>query len=353
MPGIGLVGCGSWGAVHAHALQTLGPRVQRYFLSRDSAKAREFAARYQGEAIESFEVALSDPRIHALVICLPHHLHAGAACQALAAGKHTLVEKPIALTVEDGERMLHEADSRGLCLAVADQYRLSPLVARAKQIIDEGRLGRIIFVNAGAAGVFHPPQAWRRQRDSMGGGVLIDAGIHYVDVLRFWFGDPNLIWATTPRHLVTELQGEDSICLTLRFPDGPVADLNLSWAGFRTSESPNFEVVGERGSLALRFRRSHLVLASPLGREHWSRRLKGLIPWRMEQRLERFVPRERRTRIRVPGSDLLGSRAVIEDFVHAITTGAPPAVPGAEGLEDLEVVLAAYESLRRQAPMIR
>jgi predicted dehydrogenase len=111
------------------------------------------------------------------------------------------------------------------------------------------------------------------------------------------------------------------------------------------------EVIGERGSLSLWFRRPYLLHVSPLPSGHWSRRLKPLLPWRLERRVHGILPQARRARIRVRGSDLIGSRALIEDFVRAITTGAQPAVTGAEGLRDLRVVLAAYESVASGRPV--
>jgi predicted dehydrogenase len=351
VPGICLVGCGWWGSVHAHELMNLGPRIRRYFASRDPSRAGEFAHRFDGEAVSSFEAALADPRVHAVLLCLPHDLHARAAAQALAAGKHALVEKPLALATDEGERLVHQADSSGLCLAVAEQYRLSPLVAEARLRIQQGLLGRVILVHAGAASIFRPDQPWKQKRDSLGGGVWMDVGGHYVDVLRHWFGHPDLAWAEVPPHIHQGFEGEDSICVVLRFPGGPVASLQISWAGFRSPEAPNLEVIGERGSLSLWFRRPYLLHVSPLPSGHWSRRLKPLLPWRLERRVHGILPQARRARIRVRGSDLIGSRALIEDFVRAITTGAQPAVTGAEGLRDLRVVLAAYESVASGRPV--
>lgn len=352
IPGICLVGCGWWGSVHAHELRNLGPRIRRYFASRDPSRAREFGRRFDGEAIVSFEAALADPRVNAVLLCLPHHLHAQAAAAALAAGKHTLVEKPLALAADEGERLVHQADSSGLCLAVAEQYRLSPLVVEARRLIEQGLLGRVILVHAGVASIFRPDQLWKKKRESLGGGVWMDVGVHYVDVLRHWFGDPDLAWAATPPHIQEGFEGEDSICVVLRFPGGPLASLQISWAGFRSPEAPNLEVIGERGSLALWFRRPYLVHVSPLAADHWSRRLRSLLPWRIERQVHGLLPQARRARIRVHGPDLIGSRALIDDFVHAITTGAAPAVPGAEGLKDLRVVLAAYESVESGRPVL-
>jgi predicted dehydrogenase len=351
VPGLCLVGCGWWGSVHALELKSLGSRIRRYFTSRDEAQAEEFGRRYDGQAIVSFDAALADPRIDAVLLCLPHDQHAEAADRALVAGKHTLVEKPLALSEEEGERLVRRADASGLCLAVCEQYRLSPLVVRAKQLIDQGFLGRVVLAQAGVSGVFRPGQPWKRTRTSMGGGVFMDVGIHYVDVLRYWFGEPDRVWAETPPHLYQGFEGEDSISAGLRFPSGPVANLQISWVAYRSPDAPNLELIGERGSLALWFRRPYLLHTCPLPDGHWSRRLRRFLPWRIERRVQQLWPQAKREQIRVGGSDLIGSHALIEDFLRAITTGTAPGVPGSEGLRDLKVVLAAYESLVTGRPV--
>ncbi|MGH7627923.1 MAG: Gfo/Idh/MocA family protein, partial [Gemmatimonadales bacterium] len=197
-PGICLVGCGWWGAVHALALKRQGGRIRRYYVSRNVEHAREFGRRFDGRAFERVDEALADPAVDAVVIALPHDLQADVAERALRAGKHVLIEKPIAIDMEAGERLVQAAEEAGRCLAVAEEYRLSPLVQAAHSLIRQGLLGRICWAQVAAAGTYQPEQEWKRRRASMGGGVLIDVGVHYVDVLRFWFGEPDLAWATYP-----------------------------------------------------------------------------------------------------------------------------------------------------------
>jgi predicted dehydrogenase len=178
----------------------------------------------------------------------------------------------------------------------------------------------------------------------MGGGVLIDVGVHYVDVLRFWFGEPDRAWATYPPHLQEHFEGEDGVVAVLRFRSGPVATIMLSWSSHRSREAPQIEVSGELGSLDLRFDRPHLLHHAPLPPSHWSHSMRGVLPWRVASRISQWLPRDSQRRIHVPNRDLIGSEAVIADFIEAVTQRRAPAVPGAEGLQDLRVVLAAYRA---------
>ncbi len=345
-PGLCLVGCGWWGQVHGLALKRLGPRVRRFFASRTLEHARDFARQFDGEAVfADLEEALADPRVHAVILALPHQLHAPAARAALAAGKHVLIEKPLALSAEEGSELVRSADESRLCLAVAEQYRLSPLVKAARQVIDRGELGRISLVRAVAVSRHQPAQAWKIARDSMGGGVLLDVGIHYIDVLRYWFGEPDSVWATTPESRSGVIEGEESVVAVLSFPGGPVATLQLSWAAWGPADLPSFQLFGDRGSLQFGYRRPSLTLTHPLSERHWAERARRLLPWRVQEYIGQFLPRTRSRQVRVPTGDLVGSRALIEDFLRAITTGTEPAVPGREGVRDLEVVQAAYQAL--------
>jgi predicted dehydrogenase len=185
----------------------------------------------------------------------------------------------------------------------------------------------------------------------MGGGVLLDVGVHYVSVMRLWLGAVSTVWAATPPKLHPDLQGEDAITALLQFEGGAVADLSISWSGFRSPETPNLEIIGERGSLRLWFRRPYVSHSAPLAASHWSWALQRLLPWRLEHRVRPYLPQSRERRIPVAREDLIGSTALLHDFVDAITTGRPPAVPGADGLEDLRVVLAAYEALESGQPV--
>jgi predicted dehydrogenase len=276
------------------------------------------------------------------VLALPHHLHAPATRAALAAGKHVLVEKPLATTVEEAVELIALAEQEHLCLAVAEQYRLSPLSQAARDLIKQGSLGRIGLVRTSVLATHRPQESWQTDRASTGGGVLLDVGIHYIDVLRTWFGEPEVIAAASPPPLNIHSGGEDGVVAVVRFPGGPVASIHVSWSAVSPPGTPNIEVIGERGALELWYARPYLRLTTKLPASHWTSRVREALPWRIRRRIDRVFPNARHRRLHVRGTDLLGNRALIEDFVQAITTGREPAVPGREGLQDLEIVMRAY-----------
>ncbi len=346
-PGICLVGCGWWGAVHALALKRQGHRIRRFYASRNPEHARDFARRFEGSAFDLVDDTFGNPAVDAVVVALPHDVQAHVAERALRAGKHVLIEKPIALDVEAAERLIRAAEESGRFLAVAEEYRLSPLVQAAHALIQQGILGRVCWAQITAAGTNRPAQEWKQRRAR---GILMDVGVHYVDILRLWFGEPDLAWATYPPKVNDGLAGEDGVVAVLRFGDGPVATIALSWSAHRSREAPHVEVTGELGSLDLRFDRPYLLHHTPLAHSHWSHRVTRRLPWRLVTRISRWLPKDRQRRIHVANKDLIGSEAMIADFVEAIALGRAPAVPGEEGLRDLRVVLAAYAAAEGGAP---
>jgi len=111
---------------------------------------------------------------------LPHNLHARVAIDAARAGKHVLLEKPIATTLKEADSIIEEAKKAGIVFMVAENYHFEPAILKAKELIDQGYIGEIFLIEAVSMGFYVPP-LWRRSKAEMGGGVLIDRGIHMVD----------------------------------------------------------------------------------------------------------------------------------------------------------------------------
>ena len=346
-PGVCLIGCGSWGAIHALGMQALGGRVRRYYSSRTLAHAAQFAQRFSGDGtFESAQAAIQDANVSAVIIATPHDTHAPLARAALAAGKHVLVEKPFAVTTADAVALVGLAQEHDVCLAVAEEYRLSPLIGAARGVLESGRLGRILFARASAVTRFQPAEAWKRDPVAAGGGVLLDVGIHYVDLLRYLVGEPVNVFAHAPG-------GADGAELTaaamLSFGSGTVAHLTITWEGRRGPDEPNLELIGEHGGLRVDFRRPRVEEWTALPSSHWSRRLRAALPWRVRERLAGLIsglPQAKTRHHRVPARDLIGSHALVADFVGAFIERRSPAADGRDGARDLAVVRAAYESMR-------
>ena len=172
--GLCVLGCGAFAKVFAQSITELRGDIDLYFASRDLARAREYADLFDAaDAFGSYSDAAADPRVDALYVCTPHHLHREHVSLAARHGKHALVEKPIAATLPDAEAMVRAADSAGVNLMVAENYRFMPTVRAAKTLLTQGRLGPPRLIQLQEQFPFRP-SGWRNRREFNGGGVLID-----------------------------------------------------------------------------------------------------------------------------------------------------------------------------------
>lgn len=314
--GLCIVGCGRFAAFHARAARRLGDAVALFFASRDGTRAEAYRRRFGGvAAFEGYEAAAADPRVGSLVFCTPHHLHLHNVRLAAKHGRAALVEKPIARTLAEADAMLAEAQAAGIPLMVAENFHFMPAFVAVRRLIQAGAIGRLRQIWISARG-YRLPGSWRRRRETVGGGALIDGGVHYVHLLRDWAGPVARVAAAAPPNLFAELEGEDTAFVLLRFRSGAVAALANSLAAPGLPRRQEAWATGSEGSLAV---------------DNAGRYLR----WRGRDGAGvRLFLRDRR-----------GLRAQLAEFVAAVRDGRPPAPPARSAREDLAVVLGAYRSI--------
>lgn len=315
--GLVVVGCGGIAQRHAAAARRL--RLPLIFASRDLERARRYARTFGGvAAYGSYADALADPRAAGAIICTPHDRHVADAQAAFAAGKHVLIEKPLARTLEEADDIIGAADVAGRVLMVAEQFHFMPAFRRVKNVLDSGRLGELRELHLIARG-FGARGSWRFEAERMGGGALIDGGIHYVHNLRWWGGEVRRLMALRPPQTVTAMEGEDTI--------GFLAEL-------------------EGGALGLL---SNSLAAPGLSRLQWST-VTGTRATCFADNRGRFVAvrGEGRARLSLFRRDTRGYEAMLAAFGHAMTRGLATEMGAAAGRADLAIVLAAYRSIAEQ-----
>jgi predicted dehydrogenase len=252
---IGILGLGSIAqVVHLPILSQLDGVKLIAASDADRAKTRALAARFGIPRVHGTdaEVMQADD-IDAVVICTPNHLHAEQAIAALESGKHVLVEKPIALSAADAERVLAAAETAGRTLMVAMNHRYRPDTLALKPFADGGELGRI-FLARGAwlnrkFRVVRP--TWRHRLATAGGGVLMDLGAQALD-LALWILDfpraESVFCHTNPGE---GIEVEDTAALVLRLADGCSISLTLSWSLVAERDRHYMRLLGTRGSGAI------------------------------------------------------------------------------------------------------
>ena len=233
MTAIALVGTGMWAPRLAEAAGRAELEVVTCF-SRSEDRRREFAERFGCESAASLEDAIGHPGVEGVVLVTPNDVHEEQALACAERGRHVFVEKPIADSVEAGERMRQACDAAGVTLMVGHAFRRLGAARRVKQLIDDGALGEVVLAEANMSlpGTFKPG-AWRAQRDTNPGGPIMQLGIHHVDTLSYWLG-PVRRAAGRFAHVHTPADIDDVGVVTLEFESGALGSLTGSYVSPKT-----------------------------------------------------------------------------------------------------------------------
>jgi predicted dehydrogenase len=324
-----LIGAGGMGGSHAANLIASPDTELAWVVDLDAQRAGTWADRAGGRATAEMDEALADPGVEAVLIALPTSLHRMATERAAAAGKHVFCEKPIARTVADAEAMTAACEAAGVIFQVGHVVRFYPEYARIKQILDAGTLGRIAMVRTqrrSAPVMERSP--WFADLEK-NGGLIIDLMIHDIDTLRWYFGEPERVYAHGLSY--TEWQQTRDIAMaSLRFRNGVIAHLDASWAhgGFYTA----IEVAGEKGLLSHNSRENATLTFE--SSEHAA--MSNMSPQLTFARPSTANPPMRE----------------LAHFVSAIRTGTPVLTNGVEATRTLAVAQAVLDSMREGRPIV-
>lgn len=211
--------------------------------------SKRFGVRCTSEA-----ALLADPEVEAVIICTPSGQHAEQAINALEAGKHVLVEKPMALSLDDADEMISVAEKNGRLLAVCLQRRTETLFVRIHNAITSGDFGELTLASLilpyYRSDVYYQQADWRGTWSGDGGGVLMNQGIHLVDLLLWYMGDPIDIQAHAGT-LLRHVDVEDTVGASLRFKSGALGTI----AATTTAEPGHphqLSLFGTKGGVTIR-----------------------------------------------------------------------------------------------------
>jgi predicted dehydrogenase/flavin reductase (DIM6/NTAB) family NADH-FMN oxidoreductase RutF len=343
--GIGVCVVGThWGLTHCEALRKSGAGAKLFLCGRDPSRTARLAREFRADGcFTGIDAALADPRVEAVCLAMPHHLHREAAEAALAAGKHVLVEKPIATTLEDATRMIEAARRAGRILMVAENSHFRPSLGMAARRVREGDIGEPLHVLA-HMGALRRPQGWAAESEKMGGGAFMDLGVHYVRAMRLLVGEPAAVTAFRPMQVNIHITGEDGLEALFESAAGWQCHMLATWSAHLGS-LPDLIVTGERGAFHLWPRAGYYdFYPAPSGVRA---ELIGYVrPYSLQAKL--MAPRRWRRRIRFHGPDD-GYVEQMREFLSAISQNRDPQSGGADGRRDLEIVLQAYRSLEAGA----
>ena len=328
MPGVaemlrvGIIGAGHFGAAHARALAEVGTARLVAACRNDEAGLAAFCGAFGCRGYRDYRDLLADPGIEAVVIAVPHHLHAEVAIAAAQAGKQIMLEKPLAPTVADCRRILAAAQAAGVALMPGHTMRFSLPFLAARAIIDRGEIGRMRFGSSRMIKLWMEPNRRDWHLDpARGGGMLFTAGIHALDRLLAYAGRRATHVSAVTATGFHDQRADDSALILLRFGDaaaGQVASIGYREGAFISGD----EIVCDEGVLRIDFFRG-----VELGRgQRWEA---------------------------VSGSyeDGISGRALERQwqaFAEAVRSGSPPPGTGADGLHVVACIEAAFRAARER-----
>jgi predicted dehydrogenase len=328
---VGFVGGGGITETHALATRDCPDLEIAAFCGTNPEKTAALVAEHGGEAFGQIEDMLDRASLDLVVIGSPSGLHAEQGLAAIARGVHVLVEKPIDVTTERADALIAAAEAANVRLGVMFQDRLKPSLARLKDAIDDGLLGRHLLASARVK--WHRPSEyyagsrWRGTLALDGGAALINQGIHTVDLLLWLLGDVASVRSltTTSCHAI---EGEDIALGLLEFRSGAVATLEATtcaWPGYPR----RVEITGTEGTVTVE------------GDDIVGAELRAPRP--------ELVSSSRTPASRSPSPKLASAndhRRVLEDFVRAIHDDTASVCDGREGRRSLAVVEAIYAAAK-------
>lgn len=329
MKRFGMIGCGRIAPRHADSLAVIQETKLVQVCDVIEARAHHFAEKYDAEYCLDYHDLLANPDIDIVNICTPSGMHAEMAIAALRAGKHVIVEKPMAMNVADADRIIAAAQETNRKLCIVLQNRYNPPMQDFYRAVHDGKIGRVLLGSVTVR--WYRPQeyyndGWHGTK-SMDGGALLNQSIHHIDALQWLVGVPvKSVFAYTAT-LAHQMEAEDAGVVAVRFENGALATIEGSTVTYPQNLEASVALFGEKGSLK--------VGGTALNRK---------IFWKIAGEIEH--EKELLTREEVDPPSIYGAshRHVIEDMITAVEQDREPQTNGVEGRKSLVLVSAMYES---------
>jgi UDP-N-acetyl-2-amino-2-deoxyglucuronate dehydrogenase len=339
--GFGIIGSGMIADYHARAIaDATGARLVGV-AGRNAATAQALAEKH-GAAFHATDVAALIARDDVQVLCIttPSGAHLEPALAAIAAGKHVVVEKPLEITVERVDAMLHAAQKNGVVVAPIFQARFGAGAQRIKAAIDAGRFGRLVLASAYVKWFRQPSyyQGWKGTLALDGGGATMNQAIHGIDLLQWFAGLPVEVAGQKTRRVHTGIEGEDTAVAALRYANGALGTIEASTAAF-PGWSRRIEICGEHGSVCLED--------------------DTITRWDFREAQPEDEAIRRAAADTAMGSGASDPKAIshqghlrqIQDLMHHLRDGTPLGVNGPEARNAVAIIRALYASAETGRPV--
>ncbi len=331
MTNVGIIGAGAIASVHAASYKRFSQRVRVVAVCdvfKDKAEAF-IADKVPGAvAFDKVERMLADSNIDAVSICLPPNAHASVAEQALRMGKHVLVEKPMASSLQECDAMIAAARESGKLLSVVSQNRFKTPIVRMKRMIDGGDLGKVLYANFDSLwwrGQVYYDLWWRGTWEQESGGCFMSHAVHYLDLMHMLLGMPKRVHAAIANVGHNNSECEDVGTAVFDYGN-KLVQFNCSLVSH--GERQSIRIEGEKGSIAV----------------PWELSASCSLPNGFPQENQIEKARLEHVYNAIPELLLEGHDAQISNFLGAIEGVEPLIIDGAEGRKTMELVMGIYKS---------
>ncbi|MDR3270738.1 MAG: Gfo/Idh/MocA family oxidoreductase [Peptococcaceae bacterium] len=334
-----IIGCGRIARKHAEAITALPEAELTALCDIAPVRLQEFAAQYpiQARAYADYHELVHQPDIDLVTIATPSGLHAEIGIAAAQAGKHVLVEKPMAMTLESADRLIAACRQAGVQLGVIHQNRFNKSVQLLRQALEQGRFGRLTHGQATVRwnrdDAYYEQAPWRGTK-LQDGGVLMNQSIHNIDLLQWMFGPVTSVFGYTAQHL-RKIEMEDVGIAVLRFANGALGVIEAAATIYPRNIEETLNVFGENGSVII-------------GGIAVNRIATWEFPDAETEQQQIFASQANDP----PDVYGFGHRLLFLDMIQAIRENRSPAIPGEEGRKALEIILAIYACQESGQPVL-
>ena len=322
-----IIGSGSIAQTHAQAISAIDDATVVAVYGRSAEKAKKLANQYNCDWYTDLGEMLKRTDIDAVSICTPNGTHADIGIIAALAGKHVLVEKPIDISLEKADELIAICQTQGVKLGVIFQRRYSEGVATLKQLVEEGKLGQLLFggcyFKLYRSQEYYDSAVWRGTWEVDGGGVLMNQGIHYIDMLQYIMGPVAEVTACCGTLGHVDIEVEDTAASSITFNSGALGVIEGTTCAYPGLVS-RVDIYGTEGTAII----ENDILTSV--------QLKSGYDYHVESNTDHAG-------VSSPAISSDFHQRQFEDMVMAIQLDTEPAITGKEGRKSLEIILAIYE----------
>jgi len=337
---IGLIGGGNISETHARAARAI-PGVEISAIhGTNPEKVARLCREHGGTPYQDFNAFLQHRPMDLVIIGSPSGLHAEQGIAAARSGLHVLTEKPIEISAVRADALIAAAKKSNVHLGVIFQDRTKPHIRQLKSWLDQGLLGKVLFVDASVKW-YRPPEyyansRWRGTLALDGGGALINQGVHTIDLLLWLLGDVVRVQARTAA-LLHKIEAEDTAVATLEFASGALGIFHATTAAY-PGYPRRVEISGTEGTAILEHDR---IIVADLRKSASAATVSASLA-----ALSESAKDENQSASSATVSDFRGHQAVLEDFLAAIQQNRAPACDGAEGRRSLALIESIYRAAK-------